>query len=86
MPIWGQILALSQLKVEQKLTEMMNYIFNLHFGEKFVKIRPKIGKLQMFIHILIQIFRVHVMQHVKLQTDNLVLKSCSIRQIKYIEF
>ena len=39
----------------------MNYISHLQFGENSVKIRPKIGKVQ----ILMQIFRVHVMQHVK---------------------
>ena len=35
-------------KIEQKLPKMMNYISNLQFGEKFMKIRPKIEKLQMF--------------------------------------
>ena len=33
MLIMGQIWALSQLKIEQKLPEMMNYISNLHFCE-----------------------------------------------------
>ena len=28
----------------------------LHFGENFMKIRPKIEKLQMFIHIFMKIF------------------------------
>ena len=39
---------LHQLKIEQKLSEMMNNIPILHFGEKFMKIGQKIRKLQMF--------------------------------------
>ena len=46
MPICGQISALFQLKIEPKLLVMMNYISDLHFGEKSVKISPKIEKLQ----------------------------------------
>ena len=48
MPIRGQISAPFQLKIEQKLPKMMNYISNLQFGENSLKIRPKIGMLQMF--------------------------------------
>ena len=48
--IWGQVMAPSQLKNEQKLPKMVYVIpnfFVLHFGENFMKIQTKIAKLQM---------------------------------------
>ena len=48
--IWVQISAPSLIKNEQKLPKMVYSISNilaLHCGEKFIKIRTKIAKLQM---------------------------------------
>ena len=82
-----QILAPSQLKIEQKLHRMMNYIPNIHFGENFMKIGQTIWESYRclhYIHLLMQIvmsnFNVNPYSDLLWFEINLKCRSCSFKQ------